>query len=120
MNQRRGVGPFKKASPENVANILGFTLGSFALKKKAKEYSAFPFWPEIVGEEVAAVAIPEKILRGKVLVVRVLDAVWAQELSLRKNEILDGLHKFGKGAVIEDIKFSIGSPKSIKKKDKNP
>ena len=120
MNQRRGVGPFKKASPQSVANILGFTLGSFALKKKAKEYSAFPFWEEIVGASIAEVAIPEKIIRGKVLVVRVVDAVWAQELSLRKNEILDGLHKFGQGAVIEDLKFSIGSPKSVKNRDKNP
>ena len=117
---RHTSGRTGRAAPENISKILGSALGSFTLRKKTKEYSAFPYWEEIVGKAVAEVAVPEKIIRGKVLVVRVLDAVWAQELSLKKNEILDGIHRFGKGAVIEDIKFNIGSPKSLKNKDKNP
>ncbi len=104
----------RQRAPKSVPELLGSALNSFALKKKAREYAAFPYWSEIVGEEIAKVAIPEKIIRGRVLHVRVVDAVWAQELSLRKNEIIDGLHRFGKGAVVEDIKFSIGNPKSFK------
>ena len=110
MKQRRG--------PEKIKGILSHTLGSYVLREKAKEYSAFPFWEEIVGKDIAAVAIPEKINRGKVLVIRVLDAVWAQELSLRKTEILDGFHRFGKGAIVEDVKFIIGNPQSLQKAKK--
>jgi len=108
----------KKAAPENISRLLGTALGSFELRKKAEEYSAFPFWEEIVGTSIAEVAVPERIIRGKVLVVRVTDAVWAQELSLRKNEILDAFHRFGKGAHIEDLKFSIGGPHTVKTKQK--
>ena len=102
------------ALPESLSNILNKALGSHQLKKKAKEYAAFPYWEQIVGEEIAKVAVPEKIVRGRVLHIRVIDAVWAQELSLMKTTILDGIRRFGKGAIVEDIKFTIGSPKSVK------
>lgn len=88
-------------------------LQSHVLKKKAEEYAAFPFWKEIVGEEIASVAVPEKIIGGRVLKVRVIDAVWAQELSLMKTELLEKIHSSGKGALVDDIRFTIGNPKSF-------
>ena len=102
------------ALPESLSNILNKALGSHQLRKKAAEYAAFPYWQQIVGEEIAKVAIPEKIVRGRILHVRVVDAVWAQELSLMKKSIIDGIRRFGKGAIVEDVKFTIGSPKSVK------
>lgn len=104
----------RKQSPKAIAQLLESAFGSYRIKEKLNEYSAFPFWEEIVGKDIAAVAIPEKIVRGKVLKIRVLDAVWAQELSLMKTKILDDIHKFGTGAVIEDLSFTIGNPKSFK------
>ena len=83
------------------------------IAKKASEYSAFPYWPKVVGEQVAKNTLPEKIIGGKILVVRVLDAVWAQELALQKHEILDKLHSLGTGAPIEDIRFTTGDPKQV-------
>ena len=98
--------------PRAVSEVLEQTLGAYRLKAKLKEYSAFPNWREIVGEEIAAVAEPEKILRGKVLVVRVKDAAWAQELSMRKSEIIQRWDDFGSGALIEDIRFVTGGVES--------
>lgn len=105
----------KARAPKSVGDILAGALQSHALKLKAKEYAAFPHWEEIVGEEIASVAIPEKIVAGRVLKVRVIDAVWAQELSLMKTELLDRIHRFGKGALVDDIRFTIGNPKSFQK-----
>ncbi|MFN8390701.1 MAG: DUF721 domain-containing protein [Bdellovibrionota bacterium] len=102
-------------TPELIGGILDNAFRSPVIRKKVEEYAAFPYWEQIVGEQIAAVAIPEKISRGKVLRVRVLDAVWAQELSLMKQQIIEGIHRFGRGAIVEDVKFTIGNPKSFKK-----
>lgn len=104
---------YRRSSPQDINSILDSALGRRRLDKKLAEYAAFPHWPEIVGAETAAIARPEKIIGGKVLVVRVIDAVWAQELSLQKDSLLERIHAFEDGAVIEEIRFTIGSPKSF-------
>ena len=105
----------KGRAPKSIGSLLDGALKSHVLKKKVVEYAAFPHWPEIVGEEIARIAKPEKILSGRVLKVRVIDAVWAQELSLKKPELLERIQNFGKGAIIDDIRFTIGNPKSFQK-----
>ncbi len=105
----------KNKAPLPVSSVLERTLGAYRLDKKLEQYAAFPAWPEIVGEQIAAVAIPEKIVRGKTLLVRVEDAVWAQELSMMKKEILERIFQHGSGALIEDIRFATGSPKTFSK-----
>jgi predicted nucleic acid-binding Zn ribbon protein len=110
MTKRAFSGSPRSRKIASLSNILESALGRRDIAKKVAQYAAFPHWEEIVGPEVAAVTIPEKIVRGKVLVVRVLDAAWAQELSMQKREILDKLNDFGSGAVVEDIHFLTGDP----------
>ncbi|MCB0323839.1 MAG: DUF721 domain-containing protein [Bdellovibrionales bacterium] len=86
------------------------TLAAYRLDKKIEQYSAFPDWPLVVGEDIARVAKPEKILRGNTLVVRVLDAAWAQELSMLKTQLMDSIFEYGLGGTIVDIRFITGSP----------
>ncbi len=118
---------YRRRKPENIGSILESTLrGKYTantgdkagtrLDKKLEQYAAFPHWPEIVGEQVAAVSRPEKILGGKLLIVRVVDAVWAQELSLQKHTLLEKIQGFELGTLIEDIRFTIGNPKSFSKR----
>lgn len=83
--------------------------------KQASRYAGFHLWPEIVGDEIAAVAEPLKIMRGNVLQVRVVDAVWAQELALRKHEIVGKLSGGVLGSVIEDLQFVVHGPKPQKR-----
>ncbi len=111
-NFRRGGGGKK---PQSAGELLGRLFQAPEVAKKLTSYSAFPFWKDIVGEEIARVAIPEKIIGGRLLKVRVIDAVWAQELTFRKQEIIEGFHRFGQGAIVDDVSFSIGSPKDFKK-----
>ena len=101
--------------PKSTAELVGSTLRSLRISEKLERYAAFPLWPQIAGEEIARRAVPEKITRARVLVVRVLDASWAQELSLRKPELLEKIHEIGVGAAIEDIRFVTGDPTTFPK-----
>ena len=107
--------PGRNSRPVATASaILDRALQHARLQNKIREYAAFPEWETIVGEEIAKVARPEKILRGKILVVRVVDAAWAQELSMQKSMLLDRIFEHKLGATIEDIQFLSGNPKSLK------
>jgi predicted nucleic acid-binding Zn ribbon protein len=99
--------------PKTAGEILSATLGAYHIKDKINEYQAFPHWREIVGDEIADISKPEKIIRGRILVVRVLDAAWAQELAMKKMQLIDQIYLSGKGSMIEDIQFVTGSPRSI-------
>lgn len=99
--------------PQSAATVLDRTLRAYHLANKIEEYAAFPFWNEAVGPEIAAVTRPEKILKRRVLVVRVLDAVWSQELSLRRDELLARIRALQIGPELEDIRFVTGNPKSV-------
>ncbi len=107
------------SQPKAASSIIDSAFRAFGVKKKLAQYEAFPLWPEVVGKEVALVSYPEKIVRGKVMVVRVIDSAWGQELSLRKPTILDKIHNLGIGSTIEDIRFVIGSPEHFKNDNDN-
>jgi len=72
--------------------------------RKLREYDAVTRWPEIVGEQIARVTEPVRIDRG-VLIVRVKNGPWRNELVMRKREILDKTNESLKDARIHDIRF---------------
>ena len=100
-------------APKSIADILSIAVKRPDLKQQFDRYAAFPHWAEIVGPEIAKVAIPEKIIRKRVLVVRVLDSAWAQELSLQKEQLISKVCAFEVGAQIEEIRFLTGNPKQF-------
>jgi len=101
--------------PKAVASILDSTLSAFRLSKQVEKYASFEYWPEVIGPEYARVTFPEKISRGKILVVKVENAALVQELTLLKHEILNKLSRLAVGAYIEDIRFTVSDPITIKK-----
>lgn len=103
----------RTSAPKDASSILSSALKHLHIEKKIEKYAAFPHWPEIVGPDIAAVAVPQRIIQDKILVVLVKDAVWAQELSLQKTEILEKLRGFDAGALIEDIRYTTGSPRDF-------
>ncbi len=105
----------RNATPEAIADILKATLKSHHLEKKVEDYAGFAFWGEVVGEEIARVAKPQRIIKGNVLQVCVIDAAWAQELAFMKPTLLDKIHQRSMGAVIEDLVFVTGNPKLFKR-----
>lgn len=65
-------------------------------------------WPELMGEAIAGVTRPVS-LRNEVLTVDCSDAIWAEELSLMREDLLTRLREhLGEGAPLE-LKFRTGS-----------
>ena len=104
---------YRNQAPKSIADILAVAAKRPDLKAQFDRYAAFPHWAEIVGPEIAKVAFPEKIIRKRILVIRVLDSAWAQELSLQRESLLEKVAAFEKGAQIEEIRFLTGNPRQF-------
>lgn len=98
-----------KSNPEAVAKILGLALKRYGLEKKVAQYAFVQHWVEVVGPEVAKRTKPESIYRG-ILMVRVTNSVWAQELSMRRGEFLTRLRPLlTPDTQVHDIQFRVGA-----------
>ena len=100
--------PRRARKMHGVQNILTSTLRRFNIDKDIARYQFILHWKEIVGAEIARRTKPE-CFRGDALVVRVVDSVWAQELTFQKEVILKRLQKFlDHDQVVSDIFFVVG------------
>ena len=91
----------------SVGQILARVLRRNGLDQKLAKYQFIEFWPQIVGKAIAERAKPEAI-RNKVLIVRVENSAWAQELSFQKQIIKTRLNNFlGVEQAISDIHFYV-------------
>ena len=77
---------------------------SLGIEKQVEQYKIFDIWNEVVGQQVAKVAQPERLHNG-VLIVTVNNAPWRAELTFRKKEILEKIHEKTNSQSIVDIKF---------------
>lgn len=90
-----------------VGQILAKVLRRSGLDQKLAKYQFIEFWPQIVGKAIAERAKPEAI-RNKVLIVRVENSSWAQELSFQKKIIQTRLNNFlGAEQAVSDIHFYV-------------
>lgn len=71
---------------------------------KLREYDAVLRWEEAVGPHIAKVAAAAQIQRG-VLVVRVNNATWRYELTLRKADLIGKINAVLGEPVVKDIRF---------------
>lgn len=91
----------------SVGQILSRVLRRSGLDQKLAKYQFIEFWPQIVGKVISERAKPEAI-RNKVLIVRVENSNWAQELSFQKEVIKNRLNNFlGVEQSITDIHFYV-------------
>lgn len=98
-----------KTSFELIESVLKGALRQCGLDQDIARYRFVTHWSEIVGESIAERTRPECIRQGQ-LVVRVLDSVWAQELSFRRDAILKRLQRFlDSGEIVSDIRFYVGT-----------
>jgi len=97
-----------KKRPASRGKSLGEALDelveTLGIREKLREQDVFVLWEEAVGERIAAVAKPARILRGT-LFVRVKTGAWRNELSMRKQEIVRRLNELLAEEIVHDIKF---------------
>lgn len=74
--------------------------------KKIKGYRIINFWADVVGEEIAQHSQPTKI-QDQTLFLRVKSNVWANELNLRKGELIQKFNLKAGEEMISDILFKV-------------
>lgn len=94
----------KQANIQSLGDALKMLVQSLGIEKQIEQYKIFDVWNEVVGQQVAKVAQPERLQNG-VLIVNVNNAPWRTELTFRKKEILEKIHEQTKSKSIIDIKF---------------
>jgi len=94
--------------------VDGFFQGQ-ELAQKLRPHLAKARWEEIVGPQVAGVTQVSAVQSG-VLIVRVKNSVWANELTLLKDDMLRRLNSSLGGRVLTDIHFQAGGLGRVRKK----
>lgn len=85
-------------------DALGELVQKLGIGKKLREYEAVTRWEEIVGDQIARVSSPSGIEKG-VLVVKVNNGPWRNELSLMKEAIIGKINASLGEKVVRDIRF---------------
>lgn len=101
-------------SPTSASSVVESYLHHVRAQNQVQRYRELPRWKEAIGDDLAQVTIPEKISRN-ILYVRVIDDVWAQELSFKKAEILRRLYAAKAVPPLDDIVFLPGDPNDFSK-----
>lgn len=105
----------KATHVDAAGDILRATLKYHPVGEKIQRCGFFSNWAEIVGEDVARICYPEKISLNNTLSLRVIDPVWAHDLSLRKSWLLDRIHEFAPSALVADVRFIADNPVNFEK-----
>ncbi len=92
--------------PVHISEILENILSKKPqLSKAVDESNAARLWREVSGRKGLDGAEPSRVMNG-VLYVIAKNSVLAQELSMRKPELLSGVNAMlGRGEVLKDIRF---------------
>jgi len=77
--------------------------------KKIKGYQIISNWENLVGKEIAQASQPTKI-QDKCLFLAVKSNVWANELNLRKGELIEKINREAGEKIISNIMFKIRRP----------
>ena len=79
-------------------------LRSLGITRRIKEYDAVAQWAEAVGQQVARVTEAQSIKKG-ILLVRVSNGPWRNELQILKPEIIRKLNESLGEELVKDIRF---------------
>jgi predicted nucleic acid-binding Zn ribbon protein len=103
---------------ESIGKVLDQVIRDLGLAKKISEQRAVVDWSDMVGRRVAEHSRAVRVDGGR-LFVEVDSSVWAQELSLMKRTILEGINaRIGEDA-IRSLHFVLGgtSPHGVSRSD---
>lgn len=96
----------KGKNPIPLKDILEKYLKENKLDHKIKGYQTIYNWAEVVEKEISLHSHPIKI-QGKTLFLSVENNIWANELNMRKGEIINKINLKAKEEIITDVRFKI-------------
>ena len=97
----------RKKKPERVANVVADFLAQRGLRDRVEQAGIIPEWPQLVGEQIAAVTEPRSVSANGTLFVDVTTNAWMNELSLLEPELLRSLNTLAKRAPIKRIRWQL-------------
>ncbi|MDQ3583243.1 MAG: DUF721 domain-containing protein [Pseudomonadota bacterium] len=74
-----------------IGGVLDAVLAEMGTARVVEQHDVFRTWSERVGPEIARAARPHRV-DGDNLILRVVNSVWMNELSLRQGELLERLN----------------------------
>ena len=92
------------AAPVTVAAALQDVMRQLGLTTKLNEYAAMTRWREIVGEQIARVAVPQRVENG-ILFVHVDSGPWRAELAARRLDLQRKVNEAIGANVVKEIRF---------------
>ena len=93
-----------RKQPVHAGTALRDLAAQLGIQRTLNQYDIITSWAEIVGEQIARVAVPQRVDNGT-LFVTVATAPWRAELSMRRREIIKKLNDHAGGDVIREIRF---------------
>lgn len=97
----------KKKKPERVASVLANVLERQGLQARIEQAAIIPEWPQLVGDQIAAVTEPKSISANGTLFVSVTTNAWMTELSLLEPELLRSLNSKTARSPIKRIRWQL-------------
>ena len=104
-NPRTGFTPIKE--------VIDDILGTSALPIDFDGLRIWKIWDGVVDKTIAKHARPSRIKKG-VLMVKVTDSVWVQELEFKAETIKESLNRKLQREAIKKIRFRVGTPQDSK------
>lgn len=100
----------KKGYPTPISNVLNDWFQKRNYGQKRRNFDAFHGWSDIVGPDIARNTEPIKFHKD-VLMIRVRNSVWTQELQFLKPQLLEKIRASFPETKIVDIMFKVGAVK---------
>ena len=93
--------------PVPLGDVVRVELTALGLAERLREAEIWRLWPEVVGQTVAARAMPLRIIKGT-LTVAVSSGPWKQELTFLKAMMIEKLNQRLGGEVVREIVLKSG------------
>lgn len=89
---------------EDIRSIIGDIVKKSNMRQRLNISNIFNHWEEIVGTEIYKKTKPERITGGT-LYLSVSTSIWANELSLMSDKLIEKINSFIGEEVVKNIRF---------------
>jgi hypothetical protein len=93
----------------HIKDVINTIFTTSTLPINFDDMKIWKLWDDVVGEAIAQHARPFSINKG-VLVVKVTDSIWLQELEFKIEDIKQGLNSRLQRRAIKKIRLRVGAP----------
>ena len=93
-----------KQKTKTIASALTELLADLGMESNIKRYEVIDRWPEIAGQQVAAVSKAVRI-ENQILFVKVANSTWRNELLYLKEAILERISRDIGTGIVKEIRF---------------